>query len=227
MGEVAGGPAADRDGPDVEAWQPWTPRELTDMLDGVDVDWCVVGGWAIDLFLGEVTRPHHDLEIAVQREDLAAIRGHLRGFVFFAVGDGAVRAPRARRSRSARPASTLGTRRTSRRLAGRRHGRTRRFPLVGLSTRRTRTEPARRDGAAQPRRDSLSPTPRARSSTRRNRDSRKTRRTSMRRARSCHSRTERGSLMRCDWSIPDTPGSLASTRRTASSRDTSTGRRAG
>jgi hypothetical protein len=91
VAEVAGGPAADRDGPDVEAWQPWTPRELTEMLDGVDVDWCVVGGWAIDLFLGEITRPHHDLEIAVQREDLAAIRAHLSDFVIFAVGDGTVR----------------------------------------------------------------------------------------------------------------------------------------
>jgi len=54
------------------------------------VPWCVVGGWAIDLFLGEQTRPHHDLEIATQRAHLPTIRRRLAGLVFHAVGDGSV-----------------------------------------------------------------------------------------------------------------------------------------
>jgi hypothetical protein len=82
---------ANWDGPGVEAWQPWTPDELMGLLDGVDAQWCVVGGWAIDLFLGEQTRLHHDLEIAIQREDLPAIRRHLADFAFHAVGGGTVR----------------------------------------------------------------------------------------------------------------------------------------
>ncbi|MGH3656155.1 MAG: nucleotidyltransferase domain-containing protein [Micromonosporaceae bacterium] len=31
----------------------------------MDVPWCVAAGWALDLFRGEQTRPHEDLEIAV------------------------------------------------------------------------------------------------------------------------------------------------------------------
>lgn len=78
------------EGPGVEAWQPWTPRDVAARLDGLAVTWCVVGGWAVDLFLGEETRPHEDLEIATQRAHLSTIRRRLAGFVFHAVGDGSV-----------------------------------------------------------------------------------------------------------------------------------------
>jgi len=39
--------------------------EVAKLLAGVDVPWCVAAGWALDLFHGEVTREHEDLEIAV------------------------------------------------------------------------------------------------------------------------------------------------------------------
>ena len=51
--------------PDPEAWQPYSPRQLADRLAGLPVPWAVAGGWAADLFLGRVTRAHHDLEIAL------------------------------------------------------------------------------------------------------------------------------------------------------------------
>ncbi len=79
------------DGPSIDAWDAWTPWEIAEQLDGIDVPWCVVGGWAIDLALGETTRPHEDLEIAVPRRDLAAIRRHLGGFAVHVVGGGEVR----------------------------------------------------------------------------------------------------------------------------------------
>jgi hypothetical protein len=82
---------ADRwDGPGLDAWEPWTPAEVAARLEPLDVDWCVVGGWAIDLFLGGQHRSHHDLEIATQRSHLATIRQHLEGFTFHAVGRGSV-----------------------------------------------------------------------------------------------------------------------------------------
>jgi hypothetical protein len=34
--------------------------------------WFFCGGWALDLFLGKVTRPLHDVEIGVFRQDQAA-----------------------------------------------------------------------------------------------------------------------------------------------------------
>jgi hypothetical protein len=33
--------------------------------------------WALDLFLGRVTRPHHDVDIALFREDQAQLRSYL------------------------------------------------------------------------------------------------------------------------------------------------------
>ena len=29
--------------------------------------WWVAGGWALDLFLGRMTRPHHDVDVAILR----------------------------------------------------------------------------------------------------------------------------------------------------------------
>ncbi|MEL6984858.1 MAG: hypothetical protein AAFO29_20685, partial [Actinomycetota bacterium] len=79
------------DGPPVEAWEAWTPWEIAERLRGLDIPWCVVGGWAIDLALGKTTREHEDLEIAVPRRDLPAIRRHLGDFVFHVAGGGEVR----------------------------------------------------------------------------------------------------------------------------------------
>jgi hypothetical protein len=56
----------------------------------VDAPWCVVGGWANDLWLGEVTRPHEDLEIAIPHAAFGAMRHHLRAYALFSVGDGEV-----------------------------------------------------------------------------------------------------------------------------------------
>jgi hypothetical protein len=78
------------DGPGVDAWVPWTPDEVAQRLAGFARPWCVIGGYAIDLFLGAATRPHVDLEIAILRADLPAVRAHLDELVFHAVGDGSV-----------------------------------------------------------------------------------------------------------------------------------------
>lgn len=40
--------------------------------------WWVAGGWSIDLFVGQVTRPHEDLEVGIFRQDQAVLRDHLR-----------------------------------------------------------------------------------------------------------------------------------------------------
>ena len=78
------------DGPPIDAWDAWTPWELASLLEGIDIAWCVVGGWAIDLALGTTTRAHDDLEIAVLRRDLPALRRHLDGYVFHVAGSGEV-----------------------------------------------------------------------------------------------------------------------------------------
>jgi hypothetical protein len=40
----------------------------------------VCGGWAIDLFVGEVTREHEDVEIGVVRDDQEAVRSLFAGW---------------------------------------------------------------------------------------------------------------------------------------------------
>ena len=65
---------------------------MAEALDGVGVPWCVVGGWSIDLFLGEVTREHGDIEIEILRPDERIVREHLAPLSFCAVGDGEIHA---------------------------------------------------------------------------------------------------------------------------------------
>lgn len=78
------------DGPGLEAWDAWTPRQAAGALEGVDVPWCVVAGWAIDLFIGEQTRVHGDLEIEILCGDFPAVREHLSAYDFFAIGSGQI-----------------------------------------------------------------------------------------------------------------------------------------
>jgi hypothetical protein len=65
--------------PDIEAWKPWHPRDLAARLKGAGLTWFVAGGWAIDIFLGERTRDHEDLKIALPWLDPAAVPGGFRG----------------------------------------------------------------------------------------------------------------------------------------------------
>ncbi len=62
---------------------PWAaPRGVKALMQGFPRAWFLAGGWALDLYLRRVTRPHEDVEIAVLREDQAAVRDHLAGWAF-------------------------------------------------------------------------------------------------------------------------------------------------
>lgn len=50
--------------------------------------WFVSGGWAIDLFVGRVTRDHEDVEVGAFFPDQQAIRGHLAAWDLFRPEDG-------------------------------------------------------------------------------------------------------------------------------------------
>lgn len=69
-------------------WDAWRPLDIAGRLAGVDVRWCVAGGWALDLFRGEVTRDHEDLEIAVPAGGFSLVRKALADFDFEVVGSG-------------------------------------------------------------------------------------------------------------------------------------------
>jgi hypothetical protein len=50
------------------------------VMAGFSRPWFVSGGWAIDLFVGRVTREHEDLELGIFRQDQEALREHLAGW---------------------------------------------------------------------------------------------------------------------------------------------------
>jgi len=47
-----------------------------------DAQWFVVGGWAIDLFLGKRTRDHQDVDIGLARQHQAHVRRLLAGWSY-------------------------------------------------------------------------------------------------------------------------------------------------
>jgi len=59
--------------PDLDAWEAWHPRQLADRLRDLPVPWYVAAGWSVDLFRGEQTRAHGDLEFAVPAAHFALL----------------------------------------------------------------------------------------------------------------------------------------------------------
>ncbi|MDR7127599.1 amino acid transporter [Pseudotabrizicola sp. 4114] len=74
--------------PPDDAWEPWSPNELFARLGGSNTAWYVVGGWALDLWHGEPTRAHEDLEFSVPASQAQHYRGILSDLEFFTVKDG-------------------------------------------------------------------------------------------------------------------------------------------
>lgn len=58
------------------------PLEAAAAMIGFRRPWCVAGGWAIDLWLGQVTRAHADVDLAVLRDHQIELRQHLPEFTF-------------------------------------------------------------------------------------------------------------------------------------------------
>ncbi|HEY0007606.1 MAG TPA: hypothetical protein VGB55_02685 [Tepidisphaeraceae bacterium] len=52
------------------------PLSIVSALVGFRRPWCLAGGWAIDLWLGEVTRQHTGVTIAILRDHQIDLRDH-------------------------------------------------------------------------------------------------------------------------------------------------------
>ena len=53
-----------------------------DLFDELELTVWLDGGWGVDALLGEQTRPHADLDIVIQQEDVQKLRDALTGFGF-------------------------------------------------------------------------------------------------------------------------------------------------
>ncbi len=76
--------------PDQDAWKPWSPAELSHRLACVSRPWCIVGGWALDLWHGKKTREHEDLEFTILRKDFGIFRHALNDMEFYTVNNGVI-----------------------------------------------------------------------------------------------------------------------------------------
>lgn len=74
--------------PDENAWEAWSPEQLASKLCLVKAHWYIVGGWAIDLWLGKQSREHEDLEFAVSPKNAHEVASHLSELTFFEVREG-------------------------------------------------------------------------------------------------------------------------------------------
>lgn len=63
---------------------------MADRLVGLEAPWCVVAGWALDLFRSEQTRPHGDLEIAVPARGFTEVAVRFGDCDFYVAHDGKV-----------------------------------------------------------------------------------------------------------------------------------------
>jgi lincosamide nucleotidyltransferase A/C/D/E len=61
--------------------------EIVDLLEGVGVESWVDGGWGVDALLGEQTRPHEDLDLAIPLGGVTTVRNALEGLGFVTIRD--------------------------------------------------------------------------------------------------------------------------------------------
>jgi hypothetical protein len=71
-------------------WRPVLPAEVMQWLSPLSVPWWIAGGWALDLFLGQVSRPHADIDVGIFRADAPRVCTSLSEWKFFEARDGAI-----------------------------------------------------------------------------------------------------------------------------------------
>ena len=59
--------------------EPEVVAQIIDLLEQAGVFPWVDGGWGVDALVGHQTRPHSDLDLAIDREDLSTARAVLEG----------------------------------------------------------------------------------------------------------------------------------------------------
>lgn len=58
------------------------PTKMAKLLSEYEGLWMIAGGWAIDLFLNQNTRPHQDIEIAIPRREQFKLKSYLKEWHF-------------------------------------------------------------------------------------------------------------------------------------------------
>jgi hypothetical protein len=64
------------------------PTEAAALLSSASTPWWVAGGWALDLYVGQQTREHGDLDIGIPRRHARQLIGALSSWEFFEARNG-------------------------------------------------------------------------------------------------------------------------------------------
>jgi Aminoglycoside-2''''-adenylyltransferase. len=54
---------------DLHNWIPLTVSEIHEVFFKLPIQWCIAGGWALDLHYGSQTREHSDIDVIITRRD--------------------------------------------------------------------------------------------------------------------------------------------------------------
>lgn len=52
---------------DISNWMPISVSDINDIFSAIPINWCIAGGWALDLHLGKQTREHSDIDVIITR----------------------------------------------------------------------------------------------------------------------------------------------------------------
>jgi hypothetical protein len=63
---------------DPHNWSPLSVDAIAELFRPMPVRWWIAGGWALDLFLGEVTREHGDIDVLILQGDQLVVQKSLR-----------------------------------------------------------------------------------------------------------------------------------------------------
>ena len=72
-------------------WRPVRPAEVLDWMTPLSAPWWIAGGWALDLFLGQVTRPHGDIDVGIFRRDAPSVCATLSDWELFEAQAGSLK----------------------------------------------------------------------------------------------------------------------------------------
>jgi hypothetical protein len=68
--------------PDATNVVAFQPNDIQTLLSDAPFLWWIAGGWALDLFMCEQTRPHFDVDVAIARRDQGVAQKHLSQWDF-------------------------------------------------------------------------------------------------------------------------------------------------
>ncbi|OBR68937.1 hypothetical protein A7K91_15020 [Paenibacillus oryzae] len=63
---------------------------IASLMKDYNYPWAIAGGWAIDLYIGNITRDHEDIEIVIFRDDQKKLQDYLVGWNFKKVSYGEI-----------------------------------------------------------------------------------------------------------------------------------------